>query len=120
LVQYLNVRYKDKLFHNATVDDVENTLAKFIPPGEHPYAPSDRKKGQRFTSCKPIDYYKDETEFLKRVEEDAENFKPFGELVSSYTRPVETIDSKEPTEDAIEFEVYHVSRPAKKKKSKAL
>ena len=65
-------------------------------------------------------YYKDEEAFLKRVEEDAVNFKPFGKLIYSYTRPApataakgkEAVDSKIPessiSDDMIEFEVYHV------------
>ncbi|KAG6868216.1 hypothetical protein C0993_006079 [Termitomyces sp. T159_Od127] len=34
LTQYLNVRYTDKLVSESTVDDVEGTLSRFIPPEE--------------------------------------------------------------------------------------
>ncbi|KAF9448901.1 histone acetyltransferase type B [Macrolepiota fuliginosa MF-IS2] len=65
LTQYLNVQYSEKLATSSTVDDVEGTLAKFIPPG----------------------YYTDEEAFGKCVEEDATTFKPYGELIYSYTKP---------------------------------
>jgi histone acetyltransferase 1 len=65
-------------------------------------------------------YYKDESEFLARVEEDATTFKPAGQLIYSYTRPstVHTGKGKSAanfqnldpeSEDAVVFEVYHVS-----------
>lgn len=71
-----------------------------------------------------VGYYKDEEAFLKRVEEDATIFKPLGQLIYSYTRPSPNSSSKgkrkrtgntkplDPgSEDAVEFEVYHVSLP---------
>jgi histone acetyltransferase 1 len=95
LVQYLAVHHSEKLRSSSTVDDVEGTLDKFIPQG----------------------YFKDEKAFLARVEEDANEFKPFGELIHSYTRPsplsagkgkgVAPIDPQ--SDDAIVFEVYYTT-----------
>ncbi|KAG5640353.1 hypothetical protein DXG03_009096, partial [Asterophora parasitica] len=101
LVQYLNVRYSDKLGSSSTVDDVEGTLSDFIPPG----------------------YFKDEQKFLAFVEEDSTNFKPSGQLIHSYTRSApssangkgkgkgaadsQALDSE--SEDAVVFEVYHAT-----------
>ncbi|KAF7970666.1 hypothetical protein HWV62_23316 [Athelia sp. TMB] len=93
LVQYLNVSYSAKLPSSATVDDVEGTLASFIPPG----------------------YLTDESAFLARVEADATNFKPYGELIHTYTRPSPSATGKgksvgplsPESEDAVVFEVYH-------------
>ena len=91
------MRHSAKLTASAsnTVDDVKGTLEKYI------------------TS----DYYRSETEFLAHVEEDAENFKPPGENIYSYTRPSPASRSKgkgvatalsEEDEDAVVYEVYHV------------
>ncbi|KAF8061629.1 histone acetyltransferase type B catalytic subunit [Lyophyllum atratum] len=99
LTQYLNVNYSEKLGSSSTVDDVEGTLSGFIPPG----------------------YFKDEQQFLTFVEEDATTFRPSGQLISSYTRPLssskgdkgkgganpQNLDSQ--SEDATEFEVYHAT-----------
>ncbi|KJA15956.1 hypothetical protein HYPSUDRAFT_47916 [Hypholoma sublateritium FD-334 SS-4] len=100
LEQYLSVQYSEKLPSTSTVDDVEDILSRFIPPG----------------------YHKDEEAFLKRVEADATFFKPTGQLIYSYTRPAPNSSSKgkrkrtgntqplEPeSEDAIEFQVYHAT-----------
>ncbi|PPR06189.1 hypothetical protein CVT26_005463 [Gymnopilus dilepis] len=99
LEQYLSVSYEEKLPSTSTVDDVEGTLAKFIPPG----------------------YYTDEEAFLKRVEEDADSFRPPGQLIYSYTRPSPKSSAKgkrkrdgeqilDPhSEDVIEYEVYHAT-----------
>ncbi|KAJ3568423.1 hypothetical protein NP233_g5719 [Leucocoprinus birnbaumii] len=94
LTQYLNVQYSEKLPSSSTVDDVEGTLAKYIPEG----------------------YYTDETEFEKRVEEDATSFKPCGELIYSYTRPSPSkgkgkgaATGKATAEDDIVYEVYHMT-----------
>lgn len=65
-------------------------------------------------------YFKDEDEFLKRVEEDAISFKPYGKKIYSYSRPANTLSSKGKNvsiaqvlnpedEETVEFEVYHVS-----------
>ncbi|KZV70737.1 histone acetyltransferase type B catalytic subunit [Peniophora sp. CONT] len=96
LTQYLDVRHSKKLEASAstTVDDVKGTLEKYIT----------------------TDYYKSEADFLARVEEDAESFKPFGEKIYSYTRPSPASRSKgkstapvlpEEDEDAVVYEVYH-------------
>ena len=79
LSQYLNISYSKKL-PSSTVDDVQGTLAKFIPTG----------------------YYEDEAAFLRQVDEDTLSFRPHGDLICSYTCP--------PAEgkDAVEFEMYHV------------
>jgi len=66
-------------------------------------------------------YYTDEESFLKRVEDDANTFRPPGQLIYSYTRPTPNTASKgkrkrsgtgqdlNPANDeVIEFEVYHV------------
>ncbi|KAF8870694.1 histone acetyltransferase type B catalytic subunit [Gymnopilus junonius] len=99
LTQYLSVSYEEKLPSTSTVDDVEGTLAKFIPLG----------------------YYTDEEAFFKRVEEDADSFRPPGQLIYSYTRQSPKSSSKgkrkrdgeqalDPqSEDVIEFEVYHAT-----------
>ena len=65
-------------------------------------------------------YYKDEAEFLARVEEDAMTFRPSGQLIYSYTRPSpvqsgkgkgvanpRTLDPE--SQDVVVFEAYHVS-----------
>lgn len=60
------------------------------------------------------DYYQDEKAFLARVEEDATTFRPTGQLIHTYTRPVSdskgkgvaTLDPE--SDDAVVFEVYHV------------
>ena len=97
LVQYLNVRYAEKLPSSSTVDDVEGTISKFIPPG----------------------YYTDEQKFLERVEHDALNFKPFGQKIYSYTRAATTLTKGKNVaisqvlspedQETVDFEVYHVS-----------
>ncbi|PPQ67652.1 hypothetical protein CVT25_012680 [Psilocybe cyanescens] len=100
LEQCLNVTYAEKLSSTSTVDDVEATLSGFIPPG----------------------YYTDEEAFLKKVEEDADTFRPPGQLIYSYTRPSPSSSSKgkrkrsgnnqtlDPqSEDVVEFEVYHAT-----------
>lgn len=66
------------------------------------------------------DYLTDETEFLKRVEEDAVSFKPLGQLLYTYTRPLPHILQKgkgksvangngSQSGDVVTYEVYHVS-----------
>jgi Histone acetyl transferase HAT1 N-terminus len=68
-----------------------------------------------------VDYLKDENAFLSRVEADATSFKPLGNLIYSYTRPVPGVAGKgkgivrseglDPeSEDTVVFEVYHVSQ----------
>jgi histone acetyltransferase 1 len=68
------------------------------------------------------DYYKEEKAFLARVEEDATSFRPTGQMIYTYTRPAPHSEASKkgkgvapPTldpesEDAVVFEVYHVSR----------
>ncbi|KAI0320300.1 histone acetyltransferase type B catalytic subunit [Amylostereum chailletii] len=99
LAQYLNVRYSS-LASSSTIDDVRGTLDKYIPEG----------------------YYTNEGEFLARVEEDAETFRPLGERIHSYTRLSPTSSSKgkgvetslpEEDDDVIVYEVWHVSKLAK-------
>ncbi|KAG6898244.1 hypothetical protein C0992_002258 [Termitomyces sp. T32_za158] len=98
LTQYLNVKYTKRLDSASTVDDVEGTLSRFIPPG----------------------YFKDEQKFLDFVEEDATTFHPSGRLVYSYTRHVPSSTDKgkatsnshdlDPdSEDSVVFEAYHAS-----------
>lgn len=66
-------------------------------------------------------YYTEEQAFLERVEQDADSFRPPGQLIYSYTRPAPNSASKgkrkrdgtnlaqDPaSEEVIEFEVYHV------------
>jgi histone acetyltransferase 1 len=70
------------------------------------------------------DYYKDETAFLKRVEDDAANFKPFGDLIYSYTRPASVSSTKgkgtvgggphSSGPEVIEFQAYHVCAETEK------
>lgn len=118
LAQYLSIRHSAKLGSSSTVDDVEGTLSGFIPEGESDgYSP--------FSSCPNLcatGYYTDEASFLARVAEDATSFKPTGQLIHTYTRPSpfdsdkgkgkgpaqqHSLDSE--SEDAVVFEVYHVS-----------
>ncbi|PPQ70918.1 hypothetical protein CVT24_009980 [Panaeolus cyanescens] len=97
LRQYLSVNYSKKLESTSTVDDVEGILAKFIPP----------------------EYVKDEEAFVKLVEEEAQTFKPMGQLIASYTRPAPNASTKgkgkgtavaDPNaQDIIEYEVYHTT-----------
>jgi len=99
LEQYLSVSYSEKLPSTSTVDDVEGTLREFIPPG----------------------YHTDQATFLQRVESDADSFRPSGQLIYSYARPVPNSASKgkrkrngnqlihPDSEEAIEFEVYHAT-----------
>jgi len=71
-------------------------------------------------------YNTDEEAFLKQVEQDAETFRPPGQLIYSYTRPSPKSATKgkrkregnnqalDPSsDDVVEYEVYHV-RPIKK------
>ncbi|KAJ2966100.1 hypothetical protein NUW54_g13907 [Trametes sanguinea] len=97
LAEYLNIKYSEKLPSSSTVDDIEGTLSKFIPPG----------------------YYTDEQKFLERVEEDAINFKPYGQKIYSYTRSATTLIKGKNVaipqvlspedQETVDFEVYHVS-----------
>ena len=67
------------------------------------------------------DYLKNETGFRKRIEDDANSFRPCGTLVYSYSRPSSLLrhakesqgdygsaDNSEEYQDSI-FEVYHVN-----------
>ncbi|KAI0355017.1 histone acetyltransferase type B [Trametes cingulata] len=95
LAQYLNIQYSEKLPSSSTVDDIEGTLSKFIPAG----------------------YYTDEQKFLERVEDDALNFKPFGQKIHSYTRAATTLTKGKNVaisqvlspedQETVDFEVYH-------------
>lgn len=63
-----------------------------------------------------VGYYKDEAEFLTKIEEDSITFKPHGDLIHSYTRPSPAATGKgkgvanlsPESEDAVVYEVYHV------------
>ncbi|KAJ6546965.1 acyl-CoA N-acyltransferase [Mycena capillaripes] len=100
LAQFLEVKHSKKLASSSTVDDVQGTLTSFMPS----------------------DYYKDEKAFLARVEEDATTFRPTGQMIYTYTRPAphssviskgkgvaqpQTLDPE--SEDAVVFEVYHIT-----------
>ncbi|KAL0070550.1 histone acetyltransferase 1 [Marasmius tenuissimus] len=98
LINYLSVKWDEKL-KAKTVDNVEQSLLEFLPP----------------------DIEREEEVFNKRVEEDALNFKPLGELVHSYTRPSPRSKGKgklklegnvinPESEDAVVYEVYHARR----------
>ncbi|KAG7086509.1 hypothetical protein E1B28_002462 [Marasmius oreades] len=98
LLNSLSVRWDEKLQSN-TVDSVEPKLREFLPQ----------------------DVETDEETFHKRVEEDALNFRPLGQLIHSYTRPSPKFKGKgklAPTnvvldpenEDAVVYEVYHTRR----------
>ncbi|KAH8100254.1 histone acetyltransferase type B [Cristinia sonorae] len=96
LAQYLKVSYSQKLASSSVVDDIEGTLAGFIPPG----------------------YDTNEADFLKRVEEDAATFRPYGRLIHSYSRSAHKMSRKhahmtqgyDPNdEDIVDFEVYHTT-----------
>ena len=98
----------------AVADDVESTLSQFIPTGTFPFLFT--VLFQRAYSSTISDYYKDEKSFLKRVEEDATAFQPFGQKIHSYTRPGGKGKNKQKEgavddddADAIEYEVYYVS-----------
>jgi len=77
------------------MDDVRGTLEKFIPK----------------------DYYQAEEGFLRRVEEESDSFRPFGEKIYSYTRASPSASGKgksvmdelpEDDENAVVYEVWHV------------
>lgn len=93
LLPYLGISYSQKLPAQSAVDEIEESLKKFIPS----------------------DYSKDETEFLKRVEEEATSFKPIGEMIFSYSRHTSRrkatnghIDVPGSEEmEIVEYEVYH-------------
>ncbi|TDL27661.1 histone acetyltransferase type B catalytic subunit [Rickenella mellea] len=101
LVQYLSISSSSKLTGKAasTVDDVEGTLYKFIPP----------------------DYLKNESEFLTRVERDAGTFRPIGTKIYSYKQihhpksASSQLIMEPPTQadeennDVIVYEVYHAT-----------
>ena len=99
LAQYLNVRYSERLPPSSAVDEIEDTIAKFIPEG----------------------YYTDEQKFLERVEHDAVNFKPFGEKIYSYSRTAMPVSKGKNVaisqvlspedQETVDYEVYHVSQP---------
>jgi histone acetyltransferase 1 len=95
LAQFLDIRYSDKVPSSSTLDDVRGALEKCIPDG----------------------YYRTESEFLARVEEDAVSFRPHGEKIASYTRARPNGEKKgkgaavtlpEDDPDAIVYEVWHV------------
>jgi histone acetyltransferase 1 len=95
LAQFLDVRYSAKVPSSSTLDDVQGTFEKFIPEG----------------------YYRTESEFLARVEEDAVSFRPPGEKIASYTRVAPNHATKgkgaavtlpEDDPDAIVYEAWHV------------
>ncbi|TBU26051.1 histone acetyltransferase type B catalytic subunit [Dichomitus squalens] len=95
LAQYLNVQYSERLPASSAVDEIEDTLAKFIPEG----------------------YYTDEKRFLERVEHDAANFKPFGEKIYSYSRTAMPVSKGKNVaipqvlspedQETVDYEVYH-------------
>lgn len=53
-----------------------------------------------------LDFETDLPTFMRKVEEDAASFKPFGEKIHEYTKRLPSADGKE-TEEA-QFEVWHV------------
>ena len=98
LVQYLNVHHSERLPPSSAVDEIEDTISKFIAPG----------------------YYTDEQKFLERVEQDAVNFKPFGEKIYSYSRAAMPLNKGKNVaisqvlspedQETVDYEVYHVSQ----------
>ena len=81
---------------SSTTDDVQGTMERHIP----------------------TEYFTSEEDFLVRVEQDAETFRPVGTKIHSYTRPSPASVAKgkgaavtlqEDDEDAVVFEVWHVS-----------
>lgn len=99
LEHYLTVKYSEKLGSTSILDDVEGTLRQFIPP----------------------EYHTDEPSFLSIVEKDAITFKPQGQKIFSYTRPLPHSSSAKgkgktnnqdldpQSEDVLEFEVYYAT-----------
>ncbi|KAF9265788.1 acyl-CoA N-acyltransferase [Marasmius fiardii PR-910] len=98
LASFLSVRWEEKL-PSKTVDNAELKLREFLPE----------------------DIETDEKSFHKRVEEDALNFRPLGQLIHSYARPSPKSKGKgklnatnnllDPeSEDAVVYEVYHARR----------
>ncbi|KAN0115902.1 Acyl-CoA N-acyltransferase [Russula decolorans] len=96
LAQFLDIRYSAQVPSSSTRDDVRGTLEKSIPD----------------------DYYRTESEFLARVEEDAVSFRPFGEKIASYTRVMPNSEKKrkgavvtlpEDDPDAVVYEVWHAT-----------
>ncbi|EJD53024.1 histone acetyltransferase type B catalytic subunit [Auricularia subglabra TFB-10046 SS5] len=94
LVNYLHVTHAAKL-QGDTVDDVEGKLYSHIPP----------------------DYYRNEADFLQRVEQDATAFRPLGTKIASYARRAESAKGKtrsteavsEDDDDAVVYEAYHAT-----------
>ncbi|ESK94254.1 histone acetyltransferase type b catalytic subunit [Moniliophthora roreri MCA 2997] len=99
LINYLSVTWSEKLASKAqtTVDDVEGTLSEYIPE----------------------DFERNEETFNVRVEQDALEFKPMGQMIYSYTRPsprakgkgkaVSAVALDSESEDAVVYEVYHAT-----------
>ena len=115
LAEYLDVSFSEKLPSTSTVDDVEGTLANFIPAGRS------ISHILKFDANQNVwaDYYKNEEDFLARVEKDAVEFKPPGEKIFSYKRSLTSTKGKskafdagehldEENDDVVVFEVYHV------------
>ncbi|KAL5010392.1 hypothetical protein ScPMuIL_012697 [Solemya velum] len=79
LVTYLNVKYTDKVspqrFDGITADEVLQTVAKELPPG----------------------YMSNKDDFVATLTKDA-NFKPFGNLLHSYTITTNNVERQ--------FEIY--------------
>jgi Histone acetyl transferase HAT1 N-terminus len=100
---------------SSVVDDVEGMLSTVIPQGAL-LSRFSRKRCVYPPIC--ADYYKNEVEFQKRVDDDATSFQPCGQMIYSYTRPSPTFQGKgkrpansisSEGEDTVAFEVYHVS-----------
>jgi hypothetical protein len=80
------------------------------------YAPPHYSKLTSGFCVVDLGYYRDEAEFLTRVEEDAIAFKPQGDLIHAYTRPSPSASGKgkgiaaltPEDKDAVVYEVYHV------------
>ncbi|KAF5379891.1 hypothetical protein D9757_007193 [Collybiopsis confluens] len=96
LKQLLSVKWSDKLKSADTVDNVDGTIRQFLPE----------------------EIETNEQTFQAQVEQDATSFKPFGELIYSYTRSASKGKGKyvvrlEPQplnpddEEVIVYEVYH-------------
>lgn len=120
-MQFLSVKHSTAL--PKTADDIEGTLYKFIPSGL-----VTQKKNNFFLPFLShhlplfpyLDYLKSESEFINRVERDATAFRPLGTKIASYTRRAPStgkgkgktrvdVPVDEEADDAVVYEVYHVS-----------
>lgn len=113
MTTYVGISHSAKLPTTAaeTIDDVEDLLSKFIPPGIFTLCLVIIQTCAD-VFCYAIGYLTALSEFEAAVEADARTFRPPGERIHAYTRVLRDIHEKgkerEVEEQEVEFEVYHV------------